>query len=169
VRRVRLLPLAMLVLFLAEVVAFIGLGELIGYPAAVLLVLMVSLLGLVLLRREGLRAWYGFRRAAEAGQPPGRQVTDGVVGLGGAALLAAPGLITGAAGLVLLTPPVRHLARGRVQARAERRMSSGEAGQMFGPRRVYVEQEGQPYRSDEPDTDVVEGEVVDPPSRPEAG
>ncbi len=159
-------PLAALVLFLAEVTVFIGLGEAIGYPLAVLVVLAVSLLGLVLLRREGLRAWRGFREAVDAGRPPGPQVTDGLAGLGGAALLAAPGLLTGVLGLVLLTPPVRHLVRARVRSRAERQMSPGETGQMFGPRRVYVEQDddGQP-----PDAEVVEGEVVDPPRRPDRG
>lgn len=165
-RRVRWLPLALLALFLAEVTVFIGLGEAMGYPLAVLVVLAVSLLGLVLLRREGLRAWRGFQAAAGAGRPPGPQVTDGLVGLGGAALLAAPGLLTGVAGLVLLMPPVRHLARARVQARAERQMSSGEAGHMFGPRRAYVQQQEGAAR---PDAETVEGEVVDPPRRPEHG
>lgn len=160
-------------MFLAEVLVFIALGELVGYGWAVLVVALVSVLGLVLLRREGLRAWHGFRQAAEAGQPPGRQVTDGVVGLGGALLLATPGLISGVAGLLLLSPPVRGLARGRVQARAERQMSSSQAGEMFGPRRVRVWRTDQPGDTPghEPDDEVVEGEVVDPdgpPRRPDA-
>jgi UPF0716 protein FxsA len=152
-------PAAVLGVAVAEVAAFIGVGQLIGFPLTVLLVAAVSLLGLVLLRREGLRAWRGFRQAATAGAPPGRQVTDGVVGLGGAMLLAAPGLLTGVAGVTLLIPPVRRLARSGVQARAERGMSSAEAGAVFGPRRVRVQRD-----SPEPgnlDPDVVEGEVVD--------
>jgi UPF0716 protein FxsA len=163
---VRWAPLAALVLFLAEVTVFIGLGEAISYPLAVLVVLAVSMLGLVLLRREGLRAWRRFREAVDSGRPPGQQVTDGLVGLGGAALLAVPGLLTGAVGLALLAPPVRHLVRARVRARAERQMSSGEVGQMFGPRRVYVEQDG---AGPGQDAEVVEGEVVDPPRRPDRG
>lgn len=123
-----------------------------------LVVVLASLIGLVLVRREGLRAWRGFRRAAAAGEPPGPQVTGGLVGLTGALLLAVPGLITGAAGLVLLAPPVRALARQRMQAGIERRMPSTEAGEMFGPRRVRVWQ----GRPEPPDGPVVEGEVVDP-------
>jgi UPF0716 protein FxsA len=157
--RGRWAPVAGLGLALVEVAAFIGVGELIGFGLTLLLVVAVSLLGLVLLRREGLRAWRGFRQAAAAGAPPGPQVTDGLVGLGGAALLAAPGLLTGAAGAALLLPPVRRLARSRVQARAERRMSSAEAGAVFGPRRVRAQQE-QPAAGTL-DRDVVEGEVVD--------
>jgi UPF0716 protein FxsA len=158
-------PLGALALFLAEVVVFLALGELVGYPLAVLVVLLVSLLGLVLVRREGLRAWRGFRQATESGAPPGPQVTDGLVGLAGAMLLATPGLITGAAGLLLLTPPVRAVARRGMRRRVERRMSSAEAGQAFGPRRVQVWQ-GQPEPADgEVVEGVVEGEVINPTQR----
>ena len=103
-------------------------------------------------------------------QPPGQRVSDGLVGLAGALLLAAPGLVTGAAGALLLAPPVRGLARARVQARAERRMSPAAANDVFGPRRVRI----RPDRSarpeaERPEADVVEGEVLDParPPRPE--
>ena len=155
---VRWAPLALLGVMLAELAAFIGLGYLIGFGWTVLLVVAVSLVGLVLLRREGLRAWRGFREAARGGAPPGRQVTDGLVGLGGAMLLAAPGLVTSAAGAALLVPPVRRWARQRMQVSAERRMSSAEAGQVFGPRRVWAQRD-QPAGG--PDTDVVEGEIVE--------
>jgi UPF0716 protein FxsA len=160
-------PAAGLVVVAAELTAFIGLGNLIGFAPTLLLLVAVSLLGRVLLRREGLRAWRGFREAAGAGSPPGPRVTDGVVGLGGALLLALPGLVTGAAGAALLTPPLRRLARSRVQARAERRMSSAEAGEVFGPRRVRVRRDPpQPERTGgdqpaDPGGEVVEGEVVD--------
>jgi UPF0716 protein FxsA len=161
VRRSAWVPLGALALFLAEALAFIGLGDLIGYSWAVLVVVLASVIGLVLVRREGLRAWRGFRQAVAADQPPGPQVTGGLVGLTGALLLAVPGLITGAAGLVLLAPPVRALARQRMQSGIERRMPSAEAGEVFGPRRVRVWQ----GRPEPPDGPVVEGEVVDPARR----
>lgn len=158
--RLRWAPLVMLLLGAAELAAFIGLGNLIGFGLTLLLVVLVSLLGVLLLRREGLRAWHGFRQAATAGAPPGPRVTDGVVGLGGALLLAAPGLVTGLVGAAMLTPPVRRLARGRVQASAERRMSSAEAGQVFGPRRIRVERP-EPAGPGQAGDEVVEGEIVD--------
>lgn len=162
--RRRWVPAAALGVAVAEVAAFVGLGTLLGYGVTLLLVVVISLLGLVLLRREGLRAWRGFRAAVAAGAPPGPQVTDGVVGLGGALLLAVPGVVTGVAGAALLVPPLRRLARSRVQTRAERRMSSAEAGEVFGPRRVRVQREQpapEPPRGPRPDGDVVEGEIVD--------
>jgi UPF0716 protein FxsA len=158
-RRLRWAPLGVLGLMAAEVAAFVALGNLVGYALTVLLVMVASVLGLVLLRREGLRAWRGFREAVEAGAPPGPRVTDGVIGLGGALLLATPGLVTGVAGAVLLAPPVRGLTRRRVQVRAERRMSSAEAGEVFGPRRVWAERD-RSEPTDTTDLEVVEGEIV---------
>ncbi|WBB68768.1 FxsA family protein [Micromonospora sp. WMMD812] len=169
-RGLRFVPLAMLVAVVLELAVFVLVGRAVGFGAAVLLVFAASLLGLALLRREGMRAWRGFRAAAESGQPPGRQVTDGLVGLLGALLLAVPGLVSGLVGLLLLVPPVRRLARGGVQRTAERRVSSMVAGDLFGPRRVRVRR-GAPQPTPRPDTEqppvvvdggrAIEGEIVE--------
>ena len=125
--------MALLLAVVLELAVFVGVGRALGFGVAVLLVFAASLLGLVLLRREGMRAWRGFRAAAAAGQPPGGQVTDGLVGLAGALLLAVPGLVSGVVGLLLLVPPVRRLARAGVRRATERRVSSMVAGDLFGP------------------------------------
>ncbi|MFR9777486.1 FxsA family protein [Micromonospora sp. MS34] len=137
-RGLRYVPPALLLLAVLELTVFVLVGRAVGFGAAVLLVFAASLLGLVLLRREGMRAWRGFRAAVESRQPPGRQVTDGLVGLLGALLLALPGLVSGVSGLLLLVPPVRRLARVGVQRVAEGRVSSMVAGDLFGPRVVRV-------------------------------
>ncbi|HEX7745587.1 MAG TPA: FxsA family protein, partial [Micromonosporaceae bacterium] len=133
-RAMRLLPLLLLVTAALEIMVFVLVARAVGFGWAFLLVLLASMAGLLLLRREGIRAWRRFRAAAEAGRPPGGQVTDGVVGLAGAVLLAVPGLVTGAVGLALALPPGRPVARHAVQRWAERRMSAAAAGGLFGPR-----------------------------------
>ncbi|MFU8851832.1 FxsA family protein [Micromonospora sp. SL1-18] len=170
--RLRWVPPALLLLALLELIVFILVGRGVGFGAALLLVLAASLLGLVLLRREGMRAWRGFRAAAESGQPPGPRVTDGLVGLAGALLLALPGLVTGAVGLLLLVPPVRRLARAGTQRAAERRVSSVVAGDLFGPRRVRVRRGApqpppttMPPQQQQPVAEpgaAIEGEIVEP-------
>ncbi|MFV2100888.1 FxsA family protein [Micromonospora sp. LOL_024] len=162
-RALRFVPLALLVSVAAELAVFVLVGRVVGFGAATLLVFAASLLGLVLLRREGIRAWRGFREAAQSGRPPGRQVTDGLAGLLGALLLAAPGLVSGLVGLVLLVPPVRRLARGGMQRTAERRVSSMAAGDLFGPRRVRVYQGGAQQPAGGPPQSGA------PPSQPAAG
>src|SRR4051794_18048261 len=123
-RGLKYVPPALLLLALLELAVFVLVGRGAGFGIALLLVFAASLLGLVLLRGEGMRAWRGFRAAVESGQPPGQQVTDGLVGLLGALLLALPGLVSGVVGLLLLVPPVRRLARAGVRRAAEGRVSS---------------------------------------------
>ncbi|SCF10562.1 UPF0716 protein FxsA [Micromonospora viridifaciens] len=166
-RGLRYVPPALLLLAVLELTVFVLVGRGIGFGAALLLVFAASLLGLVLLRREGMRAWRSFRAAAQSGQPPGQGVTDGLVGLAGALLLALPGLITGAAGLLLLVPPVRRLARAGAQRAAERRVSSVVAGDLFGPRRVRVHRgapQPPPAAPQQPAAEpgAIEGEIVEP-------
>ncbi|SCL27214.1 FxsA family protein [Micromonospora inyonensis] len=164
----RFVPLGLLAGLAAEVAVFVLVGEAIGFASAVLVVFAVSLVGLLLLRREGMRAWRGFRASVESHQPPGRQLTDGLVGLAGALLLAVPGLVSGVVGVALLVPPLRRLAGAGVQRATERRVSSMVAGDLFGPRRVRV------YRGATPPTEpgpprpgvdpaaAIEGEIVEP-------
>lgn len=169
-RGLKYVPPALLLLALLELTVFVLVGRGVGFGFAVLLVFAASLLGLVLLRREGMRAWRGFRAAVESRQPPGQQVTDGLVGLAGALLLALPGLVSGAVGLLLLVPPLRRLARAGVRRATERRVSSMVAGDLFGPRRVRVRRgapqaaptpEQQPQPVVEPGR-AIEGEIVEP-------
>nr|MDT0657643.1 FxsA family protein [Micromonospora sp. DSM 115978] len=171
----RLVPLALALAAVLEFAAFVLLGQLIGYGWTILLVVAASTAGLLLLRREGMRAWRGFRAAAEAGRPPGAEVTDGLIGLLAGLLLAMPGLVSGAVGLLLTVPPVRKLARRRAQIAAERRVSAAVAGDLFGPRRVRVfrgasRPDGPPPPptpgpatppAGDPDT-AIEGEIVEP-------
>ena len=159
---------------LVEIVVFVVLGRAIGYGATILLIFAGSLAGLLVLRREGVRAWRRFRAAAESGTPPGREVTDGLLGLGAGLLLAMPGVVTGVTGLLLLIPPLRAGARGGVQRLTERRMPSMVAGDLFGPRRVRVRQgaprPGTPPAAEpetapppvDPAAPVLEGEIIEP-------
>src|SRR5690242_1546823 len=149
-RGLALLPLALSALAVAEIAVFIVVLHAIGGGWALLLLAAVSLAGLALLRREGIRGWRAFRAAAEAGQPAGGQVSNSLVGLGGALLLALPGFVTAVAGLILLLPPGRTLARRGVERFTERRVGAD----LFGPRKVKV-------RSGDP---VVIDEDVPPPS-----
>ncbi|GAA0807241.1 FxsA family protein [Spirilliplanes yamanashiensis] len=173
--RLAWLPPALLLTAVAEVAAFIAVAQAVGAGWAVLAGAVLSLLGVVLLRREGMRAWRRFRAAADSGRPPGAQVSDGVIGLGGALLLAVPGFVTALAGLLLLLPPLRALARHRVQALAERRMTTVAAGTVFGPRKVRVRR-GDPVDDPAPTPPpsgppaapgaAIEGEIVDTGPRP---
>ncbi|GAA2896012.1 hypothetical protein Acy02nite_26050 [Actinoplanes cyaneus] len=152
--RMAYLPFVFPLLAVAEISAFVAVAHLIGAGWAFLLLAAITLAGFSLLRREGIRGWRAFQQAAAAGRPPGTEVTNSLVGLGGALLLALPGFVTGLAGLLLLLPPGRGLARRGVERFATRRLGGGVTGDLFGPRKVRV-------RVDDPT--VVDASVVDEP------
>ena len=171
-RGLALAPVGLLLVGAAEIAVFVLLAGAVGGGWATLLLFACSLAGLVLLRREGIRGWRRFRAAAEAGRSPGTQVTDGLVGLLGALLLAVPGFVTAVLGALLLMPPLRGVARRSVERSMAKRVSAAAAGDMFGPRRVRVRR-GAPLPDETPEPtvkpgptpvilgEVVEGEVVD--------
>ncbi|MEV0900249.1 FxsA family protein [Actinoplanes sp. NPDC049802] len=167
-RRSRLayLPFAFPLLALAEIVVFLAVADAIGAGLAVLLLAVSSVAGIALLRREGIRGFRAFQEAVRAGRPPGDEVSNSLIGLFGALLLALPGFVTGVAGVVLLLPPGRFLARRAVERFAQRNLGGAATGDLFGPRRVRVHQsdpvtvvvvdEEQPR----PPAGAIEGEIV---------
>src|SRR5262249_21382231 len=100
--RVRWIPLALLISAIIEVVAFVLVADAIGWGYAILLAVATSIVGAMLLRREGTRAWTRFRDVTAAGEKPGPHLTKSVVGLLGAFLLMIPGFVTDAIGVLLL-------------------------------------------------------------------
>ena len=168
-RGLALLPLGLMLLAVVEIAVFVAVVHAAGGAWAILLLAAASLAGLVLLRREGIRGWRAFRAAAEAGRPAGAQVSNSLVGLLGALLLAVPGFVTAVAGLLLLLPPGRIVARRGIERYTERRVGSVMAGDLFGPRRVrahrgdpvvVTEQRPAPTPAAAIEGEVVEGEVI---------
>jgi UPF0716 protein FxsA len=106
---------------LAELAVIIAVGKTIGVLATLLLLLLFSLCGAWLAKREGLAAWRRFQLAMAEGRVPTREVADGAMVLLAGALLLVPGFVTDLIGLVLLLPATRALARRWVPALARRR------------------------------------------------
>jgi UPF0716 protein FxsA len=160
------IPLAFLLLAALEFVALVAVANLIGTPAAILILAGLSILGGVLVRNIGLRGWRRLRAATRSGQPPGDEALYSVAGLLSAFLLLIPGYLSALAGLIVLVPPVRHLVGKRLRKATEARVPSHVAGDLFGPRqvRVRVQKKTSNGRSrpdgDGPD-EVIEGEIVD--------
>ena len=96
---------------LVELYVLIQVGQVIGALWTVAVLVLVSVLGAWLLRREGARTWRAFREATAGGRLPAREVTDGALVLFGGALLLTPGFVTDVAGLLLVLPPTRAVLR----------------------------------------------------------
>ncbi len=96
---------------IAELYVIIKVGQLIGIWPTLALLLADALLGSMLLKHQGRSAWRRFNEALAQRRFPGREVADGVLIVIGGTLLLTPGFLTDIAGLFLLIPPTRAIAR----------------------------------------------------------
>jgi UPF0716 protein FxsA len=110
-----LLLLLLIVIPLAELFVLIQVAHLIGLVPALLALLVISIAGAWLLKREGTAAWRRVRETVARGAMPATEVADGALVLLGGALLLTPGFITDAVGLLLLFPGARVLLRGAIR------------------------------------------------------
>lgn len=171
-----------------EVLAVVALASWIGLGWTLVVLLAGSLLGLLLARREGVRAARALAVAVQRGKLAHAEATDGLLVALGGVLLFLPGLITDVLGLALVFPPTRALVRRRLVDAAERRTpglrtarirfgSTVVDGETVGPhdgddrgpaRRYPAITTGPASPAHGAGGPVIEGEVVDDPPRRDA-
>jgi len=117
------LVVAFLVVPIAEIAVIIEVGRVIGGWQTLVLLLLESLLGGWIVKREGLRAWRALRAAIRRGSMPTGELIDAALVLVGGTLLLAPGFLTDIVGFFFVLPPTRRLARRLGLAVLRRRMA----------------------------------------------
>ena len=149
IRRRRMVSLALFTVFivvpLIEIYVLIQVGQVIGPWWTILLLVLDSIIGTWLIRREGGRAWQALREAIHSGRMPARELADGALVLIGGTLMLAPGFVTDAFGILLILPLTRPVFRRLLTALVARRVLPNVTRPGPGP------QQGP----------VVRGEVVD--------
>ncbi len=105
------LALLFLVVPFVELFVLIQVGQLIGAWYTIGILVLVSVAGTFLVKREGLGVLRRAQAQLRAGQVPGAELVDGVMILVGGALLVTPGFLTDILGILLLLPPVRGVLR----------------------------------------------------------
>lgn len=101
------LILAFIVMPFLELWLLIQIGERIGLWPTLWIVLGTGLLGGVLARYQGGRAWREIFAAMREGRAPKRELVAGALFLFGAALLLTPGVLTDAFGFAMMVPGLR--------------------------------------------------------------
>ncbi|GHA23351.1 membrane protein FxsA [Devosia pacifica] len=103
----RLFIAALLLMPLIEIAVMIKVGQIIGLLPTLALLVGAGLLGMVLIRQQGLSMVMQMRRNVAAGELPARAVADAMMIGFAAVLLLLPGFLTDIGALLLLLPPVR--------------------------------------------------------------
>ena len=146
---------AFVVVPLVEIYVLVQVGQVIGAWWTILLLVVMSVLGTLLIRREGGRAWRALTEALRTGRMPARELADGALILIGGTLMLTPGFVTDAVGVLLILPFTRPIARRALTGLVGRRL--------LAPGSVRPPGAHGPRNEPRPGTtgDVVRGEVVD--------
>ncbi len=102
-----LLVIAFIVVPLVELWVIGLVADALTLGPTLVLLLLDSVVGAVLVRREGSRAWQAFRSAIGEGRVPDMEIIQGALLLFGGALLLTPGFVTDVLGLALVLPVTR--------------------------------------------------------------
>ncbi|KGN42869.1 FxsA family protein [Knoellia aerolata] len=123
-----------------EIAVLVAVGRTIGVGWTLLALLLLTVLGTWLMRREGSRTWKALREASRTGRMPSREIADGALVLIGGAFLLLPGFVSDVIGLFFVLPFTRVFARRLLEAFVASRVlvrmpfPSGGPGGPGGPR-----------------------------------
>ncbi|WP_226646070.1 FxsA family protein [Microbulbifer variabilis] len=138
----RPLLLLFIVLPVLEMWVLITVGREIGALPTIGLVFLTAIVGVALLRRQGLSTLMRAQEKMRTGDIPAKEMVEGIFLAVGGALLLTPGFITDALGFACLIPGLRQLLLGRLL------------------RHVTIVSPGGPHRSNpsQRGPDIIEGE-----------
>jgi len=119
------LALLFVVVPILELVLLIQVGQWVGLPPTLLLVVFTGVAGAWLARAEGVRVFFQFRKELAQGKLPGQALLDALSVLVGGAFLLTPGILTDVAGFALLLPVTRRWIQAGVKKRLERGIREG--------------------------------------------
>jgi UPF0716 protein FxsA len=154
----------------------IEVGRAIGAPATLGLLVLISVVGTVLVRVQGLAAWRSLNRSLRAGEPPSPDLANAATRVVAGMLLILPGFVTDVVAALLLLPLTRSVVRRPLErsfrAAAQQRVTllgtfpagygRGTTGRGPGYSRPDVV-EGEIIEDDAIQDDVIEDD--DPPAR----
>lgn len=111
---------------LIEMFLLFEVSDQIGGLATIALVVLTAIIGVQILKRQGLSTLLRANQRIEAGQLPAQEIVEGMMLAGAGALLLTPGFITDTIGFVLLTAPFRRqIAAKVIQAGVLKAMQPG--------------------------------------------
>jgi len=106
----RILPIGFalfIIIPLIEIFLFIEIGSAIGAFQTILLIIITAVVGVALLRQQGLSTLQKVQQQMQHGELPAVGMLEGIMLFFAGALLLTPGFFTDVIGFLLLIPPLR--------------------------------------------------------------
>ncbi len=105
-----------------EIYILIQVGQVIGALWTVFFVVLTAVIGVHLLKSQGLSTFTRAQRKLDGGELPAQELMEGIALIVAGAFLLTPGFFTDGVGFLLLFPPTR---AALIQVLASRLMASG--------------------------------------------
>ncbi|WP_299003928.1 FxsA family protein [uncultured Shewanella sp.] len=127
-----LILLLFIVLPILELAVLIRVGEVLGTWPTVGLVILTAIVGISLVRSQGIHTLMQVQKKLSNGEAPGQEIVEGMMlGLAGL-LLVVPGFITDFIGILLLTRFIRIPVAGFLYKRMQLKVVANGRGSMEG-------------------------------------
>jgi UPF0716 protein FxsA len=157
-----------------EVWLLVQIGQQLGLLPTVLILVVVAVIGVLLMRHEGSRAWKALNDAFTKGKVPTGELADAALILVGGVLLVLPGFLTDVVGFLFLLRWTRPFARKIIAFFVARRIN--RLGISVARARLDTDNLIEGETVEGPQTDrqqsegptIIAGEIADstPPVRP---
>ena len=138
-----------------ELCLFFMVGQRIGFPMTLIIIIATAFLGAYLTKSQGLKAFARYRESLEQGRVPHDAIIDSLLILVAGALLITPGFLTDSIGFTLLVPACRMFVRELIEKSIRKKFA------------VVGQAVGAPVRGNEatkrqaPQVITIEAEVVE--------
>jgi len=126
-------PLLFIIIPLLELYVIISVGEVIGAFWTIILVLLTAVIGVNLLRIQGMSTLMRAQRSMAQGTIPAVEMVEGIALAVAGVLLITPGFITDSIGLLLLIPASRRAIVRYIMARSTVHTSFGGQSTQWQP------------------------------------
>ena len=127
------LLLAFILVPLIEIYILIEVGGVIGTWPTIGLVILTGVVGAYLARVQGLKTMLRIRESMEQGAMPTEDLLDAALILVAGVMLLTPGLLTDAAGVLLLIPTTRAVVKGWVRVLAQKWIARNQMNIRYYP------------------------------------
>ncbi len=128
----RHLLLLFIIIPLAEMLLLFEVAEQIGGLTTLGLVVMTAVIGIQILKQQGLSTFTRANQRIDSGELPAQEIIEGLFLAVGGAFLLTPGFITDALGFIFLIGPMRrYIVRMLIKSGKLTILQSGGRGQFF--------------------------------------
>lgn len=117
---------ALIAAILVEIAVFITVGKMLGVFTTLLLIILTSVIGVLVAKKQGVESVRNLQTSLAEGNPPGVAIIDTFLIFVGGVLLVTPGFLTDFLGFSLIFPFTRKLFKPAIYYWLRNKLKNGQ-------------------------------------------